>query len=144
DIFVSTSKNNGTAYNPRVKLNDDNTQTSHVFGSVQVNKKGTVFVTWLDRRVDPAQNFLTDTWGDVSDDQGASFGGDVRITDVSTDWFARADAAPNFGDYNSSEVINFKDFVSVWADGRFPPPAPLTPTEDGGYIRPGEEAATPD
>jgi hypothetical protein len=42
------------------------------------------------------------------------------VTDISTDWFARADARPNFGDYNSSEVINFDKFVSIWSDGRFP------------------------
>jgi hypothetical protein len=145
DIFLSTSTNNGTAYNPRVKVNDDNTQTSHVFSSVQVNKKGAVFVTWLDRRVDPSRNFLTDTWGDISNNQGASLGGDVRITDVSTDWFVRADAAPNFGDYNSSEVINFKDFVSIWADGRFPPPtAPITCTPAGVCSRPRNDSATPD
>jgi hypothetical protein len=94
--------------------------------------------------VDPARNLLSDTWGDVSRTQGRSYNGDVRITDVSTDWFARADAAPNFGDYNSSEVINFKDFVSIWADGRFPRPAPLAPTGDGGYTRPADQAATPD
>jgi hypothetical protein len=145
DIFLSRSTNNGTTYNPRVKVNDDNTPTSHVFGSVQVNKKGAVFVTWLDRRVDPARNFLTDTWGDISNNQGVSLGGDVRITDVSTDWFVRADAAPNFGDYNSSEVINFKDFVSIWADGRFPPPtAPITCTPAGVCSRPRNDSATPD
>jgi hypothetical protein len=145
DIFLSTSRNNGTTYDPRKKVNDDNTQTSHVFPSVQVNKKALVFVTWLDRRVDPEQNFLTDTWGDISRNQGASLGGDVRITDVSTDWFVRADAAPNFGDYNSSELINFKDFVSIWADGRFPPPtAPITCTPAGVCSRPRNDSATPD
>jgi hypothetical protein len=144
NIYVSRSTNNGTSWRPRVKVNDDRTETSHVFPSVQVNKDGVVFTTWIDRRVDPARNLLSDTWGDVSRTQGRSYNGDVRITDVSTDWFARADAAPNFGDYNSSEVINFKDFVSIWADGRFPKPAPLTPTGDGGYTRPGDQAATPD
>jgi hypothetical protein len=145
DIFLSTSSNNGASYGPRVKVNDDNTNTSHVFGSVQVNKKGTIFVTWLDRRVDPERNFLTDTWGDISNNQGTSLGGDVRISDVSTDWFARADAAPNFGDYNSSELINFKDFVSIWADGRFPPPtAPITCTPAGVCSRPRNNSATPD
>ena len=38
---------------------------------------------------------------------------------------------PDFGDYNSSDVIKFQCFVSIWADGRFPTPAPLTPTGTG-------------
>jgi hypothetical protein len=144
NIYVSRSTNSGTSWKPRIKVNDDRTETSHVFPSVQVNQQGVVFTTWIDRRVDPERNLLSDTWGDVSHSQGRSFHGDVRLTDVSTDWFARADAAPNFGDYNSSEVINFKNFVSIWSDGRFPKPTPLTPTADGGYTRPADEAATPD
>jgi hypothetical protein len=144
DIFLSRSIDNGTSWRPRVKVNDDNTVTSHVFPSVQVNEDGIVFDTWLDRRVDPVRNLLTDTWGAISKDDGRSFRDNFRITNVSTDWIARADAQPNFGDYNSSEVINFKDFVSIWSDGRFPTPAPLTQTPTGGFTRLATEAATPD
>jgi hypothetical protein len=144
DIKLSVSTNGGTTWRPPVKVNDDNTNTSHVFPSVQVNRNGTVFVTWLDRRVDPVNNILTDTWGAFSTNGGCSFGRNIRITDVSTDWIARADARPNFGDYNSSEVINFEDFVSIWSDARFPTPGPLVPTPTGGFTRPASQAATPD
>lgn len=144
DIFLSRSTNNGSSYQPRVKVNDDITVTSHVFPSVQVNKQGKVFVTWLDRRVDPARNLLTDTYGDLSFDYGRSFRRDVRLSDVSTDWITREDARPDFGDYNSSEVINFTRFASIWADGRFPTPAPLTCSPTGVCSRPANGAATPD
>jgi hypothetical protein len=144
DILLSTSTNDGTSYGPAVKVNDDDGSTSHVFPSIQVNRFGEIFVTWLDRRVDPARNLLTDTYGDISNHQGLQTGTDIRITDVSTDWVARADARPNFGDYNSSEVINFEDFVSIWADGRFPTPVPLTCTPAGACSRPADQAATPD
>lgn len=142
EIHLSRSTTNGTTWGPEVKVNDDNTPTSHVFPSVQVNQKGLVFVTWLDRRRDSPRNLLTDTWGDISSNRGSSFGGDVRITDVSTDWITREDAIPDFGDYNSSEVINFTDFVSIWADGRFPEPQPLPQTPP--FTRPANRAATPD
>lgn len=144
DIKLSASTDGGATWHAPVKVNDDNTNTSHVFPSVQVNKNGTVFVTWLDRRVDPVNNILTDTWGAFSNNGGLSFGSNIRITDVSTDWIARADARPNFGDYNSSEVIDFTDFCSIWSDGRFPTPVPLTPTPTGGFTRPASGAATPD
>jgi hypothetical protein len=121
NILLTVSTNNGTSYRAPVKVNDDDGNTSHVFPSVQVNQLGKVFVTWIDRRKDRRYNILNDTWGEVSDASRAGRGRDVRITDVSTDWFTREDAAPDFGDYNSSEVINFTDFVSIWADGRFPP-----------------------
>ena len=147
DIKLSVSPN-GATWRPPVKVNDDTTNTSHVFTSVQVNKRGTVFVTWIDRRVDPVNNILNDTWGAFSNNRGRSFGPNFRITDVSTDWFARADARPNFGDYNSSEVINFDKFVSIWADGRFPPgtfiPPRCRPAPPPGQTCPPRRAATPD
>jgi hypothetical protein len=151
DIKLSTSTNNGASWNPPVKVNDDNTITSHVFPSVQVNKRGTVFVTWVDRRLDPVNNLLTDTWGAFSNDGGRSFDRNFRISDVSTDWFVRADAQPNFGDYNSSEVVDFDRFLSIWSDGRFPegtynPPRCGTPpvAPPPGQLCPARRAATPD
>lgn len=144
DIKLSASDTNASTWRKPVKVNDDNTNTSHVFPSVQVNKRGTVFATWIDRRVDPVNNILNDTWGAFSNNGGRCFGRNVRITDVSTDWIARADARPNFGDYNSSEVIDFDRFASIWADARFPTPGPLVPVPGGGFTRPASQAATPD
>ncbi len=144
NIYLSRSVTDGKLWQPRVKVNDDKTRTSHIFSSVQVNRHGLVFVSWIDRRFDGARNLLSDTFGDISHDGGKSFEGNVRISNVSTDWIVRADARPNFGDYNSSEVINFDTFVSIWADGRFPKPGPLTPTDSGGFTRSAEKAATPD
>jgi hypothetical protein len=149
DILLSTSRTDGDTWRLPVVVNDDTVPnstapTSHVFSSVQVNEDGEIFVTWLDRRLDAARNLLTDTWGDISDSGGRRTGTDLRITDVSTDWITREDAQPDFGDYNSSEVIGFRTFLSIWADGRFPTPAPLTPTPTGGFTRPASQAATPD
>jgi hypothetical protein len=144
DILLARSTNDGTSYEPAVKVNDDPGDTSHVFPSVQVNKHSEVFVTWLDRRVDRPRNLLTDAYGDISNNQGVSFGTDGRISTVSTDWISREDAIPDYGDYNSSEVLNFQHFASIWADGRFPPPGPLTMTPTGGFTRPASQAATPD
>lgn len=155
DIKLSVSTDNGATYHAPVKVNDDNTNTTHVFPSVQVNKHGTVFVTWIDRRVDPLNNILNDTWGAFSNafrrgnnEGNGVFGANFRITNVSTDWFVRADARPNFGDYNSSEVIDFENFVSIWSDGRFPTgtyiPPTCAPAPPPGGICPPRRAATPD
>jgi hypothetical protein len=144
DILLSRSTDDSTTFQPPVKVNDDPGDTSHVFPSVQVNKHAEVFVTWLDRRLDRPRNMATDTWRDISFNQGASFRTDSRVSTVSTDWITREDARPDFGDYNSSDVIRFQHFASIWADGRFPTPAPLTPTPTGGFTRPASQAATPD
>lgn len=131
DVFMSTLTANATLIGPPVKMNDDAGDTSHVFPTVQVNKNGYVYADWLDRRRDPS-NVLTDTWANVSKNGGLTFGPDRLQTDVATSWFVRADARPNFGDYNSSDLLAYNDFVLTWADGRFPPPAPAP------------QAATPD
>lgn len=126
DIYVSRSTDDGLTWDAPVKVNSDNTLTSHLFSSVQVDKQGNVHVTWIDRRLDEANNVLTDTWASSSSDQGQSFGSDSRLSDISASWFARADVRPNFGDYNSSELIGFNKLISVWSDGRFRPPGNAT------------------
>lgn len=128
DIFVSRSTNNGFTFDAPVKVSEDLGVTSHVFPSVQVDKQGSVFVAWLDRREDPLNNLLTNTWANVSQDNGLSYGHDKLQTDVATSWFVRRDAAPNFGDYNSSELLGFNQFVTVWADARFPKQLAIDPT----------------
>jgi hypothetical protein len=124
DVLISRSTDGGNTWGTPVKMNDDPPTTSHVFPTVQINKNGIVYADWLDRRRDPANNTLTDTWANVSKDNGVTYGPDRLQTDVATSWFVRADASPNFGDYNSSDLVSFNDFMISWADGRFPPPAP--------------------
>ena len=125
DIISSVSHDGGLTYPLRTVVNDDPGVNSHVFPSVQIDKHGFIYIAWLDRRND-AENILTETWANVSRDGGATYGHDVLQSDVATSWFVRADARPNFGDYNSSELINDNQFVTIWADGRFG--GPLTST----------------
>jgi hypothetical protein len=129
DTFVSRSTDNGTTFQAPVKANDDPGTTSHVFPTVQVNKNGSVYAGWLDRRNDP-NNVLTGTWASVSKNNGVTFGPNRVQSDVATSWGVRSDARPNFGDYISSDLIGFSTFAIIFADGRFRPP--------------GGQAATPD
>lgn len=150
DIFLSTSATDGTTFGPPVKVNDDVTNTAHVFPSVQANKHGDVYVAWIDRRDDPftpatpttpaSGNILNNTWAAVSKDLGVTFGHNEVQTDVATSWFTREDARPDYGDYNSSDLLGFNQFVTTWADGRFPPGVgQITPPP-----RPLRLVATPD
>ena len=109
-----------------MKVNDDAATISHAFPSAQAGADGKVFVAWLDRRNDPA-NELTNERAVVANNSGFSFGLDWAQSDVETSW--RADARPNFGDYNSSVLLGSGHLALVWADGRFTPVAgtPATP-----------------
>jgi hypothetical protein len=77
-----------------------------------VDKHGWVYVSWLDRRNDP-NNVLTDAWAAVSHDGGRTFGANREQSDVATRWYVRADARPNFGDYNSSDLLNDNQFRMI-------------------------------
>ncbi len=147
DIQVSRSRDDGTTWDPPVIANDDRTNTTHVFPSMQVDREGGLHVAWTDRRLDP-NNVLNDVWATTSLDRGRTFSPNARVTDVSTSWYQRADARPNFGDYNSSELIDFTRFVTVWADGRFPTgtyvPPTCVPKPPPGKSCPPTLAGTPD
>ena len=120
DVVVRTSHDGGLTYTPRILVNDDAPGVnSHVFPSVQINKHFDIYTAWIDRRNDP-NNILNETWANVSKDGGLTWGHDVLQSDVATSWFVRADARPNFGDYNSSDLLDDNQFVTIWADGRFP------------------------
>lgn len=151
DILISKSTDGGATWAAPVKVNDDPGTTSHVFPSVQVDKHSNVYVAWTDRRDDPA-NVFTNVWAAVSKDGGATFSKNRVQTDIATTWFARTDALPNFGDYNSSELLNGNQFVTTWADGRFQPPyCTGSLTQPGCFTFPGgsggvtrNRPATPD
>ena len=49
-IYLSASRDNGRTFAPPVKVNDDNTPTSHGMHSIAVDKSGQVYVAWLDER----------------------------------------------------------------------------------------------
>lgn len=127
DIFVGRSTNNGTSFGAPVKVNDDPGTSTHIFPTVQANKHGDVYVGWTDRRNDPT-NVLNERWANVSKNGGLTFGHDVVQDDVQDSWFARADARPNFGDYDSSELLGFNQFVMTWSEGKFPPLGQAGPT----------------
>lgn len=147
DIFLNASHDGGTTFGQQVKVNDDNGQNVHLFPGVQVSKQGWVYVGWLDRRNDPNDE-LTDAWAAVSKNAGLTFSKNRLQTDVATSWRVRADAQPNFGDYNTTELLNDNQFLMIFADGRFPGgtfiPATCTPAPPPGQTCPPRLSATPD
>ncbi len=142
DIFVSRSTSNGSSFLSPVKVNDDSTNTTHIFPAIQVNKDGKVFAQWIDRRTDVAGNRMNQTWADVSKNRGASFGKDKLQSSLATSWHTRANARPNMGDYNSAELIDFDKFVIIWADGRFPGNVNATCSRFSNEPCPGDTTTT--
>jgi hypothetical protein len=114
DIFVRSSNDDGATWSPAVRVNDDATTRAQFNPSISVDQTtGNVAVTWHDARNDPANN-NTEFWGAVSDDGGASFGANFKISaGVSNDDVAGS--IVDYGDYTTSD-FNAGALFPIWAD----------------------------
>ena len=83
DIFLTWSSNGGQSWSTPLKLNDDATTNDQFMPFVIVAPNGTVAVSWYDRRLD-SQNLLMDLFMRLSTDGGATFGPNIKVTDVSS------------------------------------------------------------
>jgi len=82
DVYLTRSTNGGATWSTPLRLNDDSTANDQWLPFVAVAPNGAVAVSWYDRRLDP-QNLLIDLFMRISTDGGASFGENLKITEVS-------------------------------------------------------------
>ncbi|HEX6850749.1 MAG TPA: thrombospondin type 3 repeat-containing protein [Candidatus Polarisedimenticolaceae bacterium] len=114
DVLLSWSSDQGNTWSAPIRVNDDvvGNGADQFFPWVHVDENGTVFVTFLDRREDPA-NFLISTWLATSTDGGQTFGPNIRMSD--------GNYGPTgfgfLGDYIGSSTGGGKIFP-LWPDGR--------------------------
>ncbi|HKA17001.1 MAG TPA: sialidase family protein [Blastocatellia bacterium] len=116
DVFYIRSTDGGSTFSTPLKINDDGTSTTQMFPSIAAASDGTLGVKWWDRRNDPLSDSLTDVYMAISNDSGASFGKNFRITDHN--WvFGPSELGSYHGDYDgiTSDGSNF--FLS-WSDER--------------------------
>ncbi len=118
NIFFARSTNNGAAWGPRIKLNDDALTRNQVFPWMAVNDNGDIMVIWYDTRLDPL-NHLLDVYCTISRDGGVTWSPNMRVTDASFE--------PNtgqfggntfFGDYNGAAAGGTDAFHVLWTDTR--------------------------
>jgi hypothetical protein len=121
DVFLSYSDDGGASWSTPVLVNDDGPGALQFWPMVHVEPGGNVDVMWYDRRLN-AGTSITNTFMAQSTDGGVTFGPNVRVSDVGTDWAATAtDIIPNFGDYNDISTSGNRTFA-VWGDGRLGDP----------------------
>jgi hypothetical protein len=122
DVFFTQSTDGGTTWSTPLKLNDDTTTNDQWFPAIAVTPDGShVFVTWYDRRLDPA-NSLIDRFGVIGTVSGStvSFGANFRITDTSFPVVVNQDpsiATGYMGDYDTATADN-SFFYTTWGDNR--------------------------
>ena len=118
DVFVSRSLDGGGSWSAPFRVNDDppGNPRDQFFPWIAVTAAGTVRVMWGDDRLDAvnAGGHNYDVFVADSDDHGATFGANVRVTTVSSNPDTTAFAQPFIGDYFGLSASG----VPIWTDTR--------------------------
>ncbi len=117
DVMLVRSMNEGRSWSRPLKVNDDRSSGIQFFPAIDVSPDGNVHVMWGDTRDDPGIDLNYHIYYATSEDQGASFGINSRVTDSASN--------PNFGfpggqfigDYFALDATD-EDVYMVWADTR--------------------------
>jgi hypothetical protein len=117
NIIYARSTNFGATWTAPITLNDDGTGRNQVFPWMSVNATGIIQALWYDARLAVGNNLL-DVYMTCSNNGGATFAPNVRITDVTfnpnTGQFS---GNSFFGDYNGLGAGSLA-FHGLWTDGR--------------------------
>lgn len=116
DAVVAWS-DDGATWSSRVRVNDDLGRFDNWLPEVSVGADGCPYVTWFDWR-DHACGGRSHQYMTRSDDGGATWLANQRLTDAQTPWTTvLSNLAPNQGDY--SHMYSDERYVrTAWADGR--------------------------
>lgn len=79
NIYVARTTNGGASFGFPVQINDDGTTFDQWMSDISVDDAGRVWVYWYDSRNDPS-NILTEIYGAVSTDGGATFSPNFKIS----------------------------------------------------------------
>jgi len=119
NIFFTRSLDGGNTFSSPVQLNDDATTATQSMPSIAVTSNGVIGAKWWDRRNDPGHDVLTDVYMAISNDGGATFSRNFRITDQNW-FFGSIDRSVNLtyhGDYDGIAASENNFFLS-WSDER--------------------------
>ena len=121
DVYLVRSTDLGNTWTTPVRINDDATTTDQWMPAINVdNTTGKVFICWYDSRLDPANNIMTNLYGTVSTNGGASFAANTKISDVqfNPDNMKVGQGTHYYiGDYIGNSPIKNTSY-NVWMDGR--------------------------
>ncbi len=119
DVYFSRSTDNGATWTPATVLNDDGLAgNDQFFSSLAVNDRGTLVLSWYDRREDAA-NLNTKYYLTWSDDGGQTFRPAIAVSNVASDFSMIGLANGNFGIGEYTQVVVTDGYaIPFWADGR--------------------------
>ncbi len=117
NVYYRRSLDNGATWETEVLLNDDGTTRDQWQPSLSVGETGIVSAAWYDRRLD-AGNLLYDTYQAVSQDVGATFNANLRLSDVSSPVFLDPELATCYHSDYDSQLQTATTIQLLWSDDR--------------------------
>jgi hypothetical protein len=130
DVHFIMSSDRGASWTTPTKINDDTTTNDQFHPQVAVDPSGAVGVSWYDRRLSGPvpPNWGIDLFAAVSEDGGATFSPNFRVSDVT---FPPSRTNPNtnvlafcyMGEYNGMVSGAENEFLVNWGDNRDGTPA---------------------
>lgn len=119
DIYFSRSKDGGNTWESAYVLNDDQLPDSHQFyPSIAVSPKGTLVITWYDRRED-AENLQTRYYMTYSEDGGSTFAPNFAVSSEAADFSKIGEKNGGFGIGEYTQTLATSTYgIPIWSDGR--------------------------
>jgi len=118
DIFYRQSNDNGQTWSAELRLSDDATLTDQFFPTISINENGRVIATWYDRRNDPTNNFLYETYTRVSYDNGLTWETSEKISDVQSPVVVDSNAGLCYHGFYDQQVQDADNAYIFWSDDR--------------------------
>ncbi|HKA24815.1 MAG TPA: T9SS type A sorting domain-containing protein, partial [Candidatus Eisenbacteria bacterium] len=120
DILVTKSSDGGATWSAPVRVNDDPAGLENRRPFIGTNASGQVTCYWHDSRLAGLGSTasLTNIFGTVSRDGGATWSPNFQVTDESSFFSLNTLAIPNLGDYNQVMARGTAIFHPAWSDQR--------------------------
>lgn len=118
DVYYRRSTDSGATWEPEIKLNDDATITDQFFPTISVNEHGRVVATWYDRRNDPANNLLYETFMAVSTDNGQTWDANQQVSDEQSPVVLDPAITLCYHGFYDQQVQQDDNVYILWSDDR--------------------------
>jgi hypothetical protein len=115
-LLLGTSTNGGNTWNPPIPVTPKSDKHDQFMPWINVNSKGVLGITWLDRRNDP-NNVEYEAFGTVSTDGGQTFATNVQLASEPSNPLNDGFSGYFMGTYTGN-VWNGKSLFAAWPDTR--------------------------
>jgi hypothetical protein len=118
DIFVRFSDDNGASWSDPIQVNDDSTLTSQFMPRMSIDQTtGHIYLAWYDARNDTTNNRAVNIYAAVSNDGGATWSPNVRVSQEESDVAIPGNNGNDYTEYMGLSARDGGAYIT-WTDKR--------------------------